>query len=126
MATEKMEAFLAALRANPGAAEKLNNGEKGKTEEEKTARLLMDATIPSIITPIICVTGITTTRIPRRYIPGSPSIFAKPGSRTRSKHTASDDPDMCVKKDHMNLKAGKGEASHQRLHFWYDPERMKS
>ena len=35
MATEKMEAFLAALRANPGAAEKLNNGEKGKTEEEK-------------------------------------------------------------------------------------------
>ena len=39
IATEKMEAFLAALRANPGAAEKLNGGEKAKTEEEKTGAI---------------------------------------------------------------------------------------
>ena len=40
MATEKMEAFLAALRANPGAAEKLNNREKAKTEEEKIGAIV--------------------------------------------------------------------------------------
>jgi len=26
---------------------------------------------------------------------------------------------------HLKLKAGKGEAAHQRLHFWYDPERKR-